>query len=250
MAEEVQLTEEEAALVFRRAAELESVPPHQLPRFDAATLERIGAEAGLSPVAIRAALADLRSGRLDAEPARSGPVPVPRHVAIERIVPVDAAVAEERLERFLKGHVMRVCRRRGSLTIWEPSRSLGANLVRGIDLTDRMRLARVDGVELLVEPSDGGTFVRVVLDLARIHRNVTAGVVASGALGGVGLLAGVGGLVLGAPEALLLVPATSAGAAGAFLGTRSTYAKHVKRAVDAVELVLDELEHRRRARRR
>lgn len=250
MAEEVQLSEEEAALVFRRAAELESIPPQELPRFDAATLERIGAEAGLSPMAIRTALAELRSGRLVTPAAHSGAVPVPRHVAIERLIPVDAAVAEERLERFLKGQVLRVCRRRGSLTIWEPSRSLGANLARGIDLTDRMRLSRVDGVELLVEPSEGGTFVRVVLDLARIHRNVTAGVIASGALGGVGLLAGLGGLVLGAPEALLVVPATSAGAAGAYLGTRSTYAKHVKRAVDAVELVLDDLEHRRRARRR
>lgn len=248
MAEEVQLSEEEAALVFRRAAELESISPSELPRFDAATLERIGAEAGLSPAAIRTAMAELRSGRLDPPPA-SGAVAVPRHVAIERLVPVDAAVAEERLERFLKGQALRVCRRRGSLTIWEPSRSLGANLVRGIDLTDRMRLTRVDGVELLVEPSEGGTFVRVVLDLARIHRNVTAGVVASGALGGVGLLAGLGGLVLGAPEALLVVPATSAGAAGAYLGTRSTYAKHVKRAVDAVELVLDDLEHHRRTRR-
>ena len=247
MAEEVRLSEEEAALVFRRAAELESVPPHDLPRFDAATLERIGAEAGLSAVAIRRALDELRRGRLDAPPSPSGAVPVPRHASIERLVPVDAAVAEERLERFLKGQAMRVCRRRGSLTTWEPSRSLGASLVRGIDLADRMRLSRVDGVELLVEPSDGGTFVRVVLDLARIHRNVTAGVIASGALGGVGLLAGIGGLVVGAPEALLVVPATSAGAAGAYVGTRSTYAKHVKRAVDAVELVLDDLEHRRRA---
>ena len=243
MADDVPLTEEDAALVFRRAAELEAAQPGERTTFDAVTLERIGAEAGLSTVAVRKALEELRTGRLGPRPATTGGGAMPRQVSVERLVPVEAAVAEERFERFLKGQVLRVCRRRGSLTTWEPSRSLGANLVRGIDLTDRMRLSRVDGVELLVEATHDGTFVRVVLDLTKIHRNATSGAVASGVLGVAGVVAGIGGMVVGVPEALLALPATSAGAAGTYFGTRSTYAKHVKRAVDAVELVLDELEH-------
>lgn len=247
MAEDRGLSEQEAALVFRRAAELEAQSTDDHAEFDAATLVRIGADAGLSPVAIRAALEELRTGRLEPTPAPAevGVVVVPRRHTVERLVPVEAALAEERLERFLESQVLRICRRRGSLTTWEPSRSLGANIVRGIDLADRMRLSRVDGVELLVEAAADGTFVRVVLDLARMHRNGTSGVIGAGAMGGVGVLLGLGGAAIGAPEALLLVPATTAGAAGTFFGTRSTYAKHVRRAIDAVELVLDELEHGR-----
>ncbi|HVF31625.1 MAG TPA: hypothetical protein VM933_01200 [Acidimicrobiales bacterium] len=241
MAEEPLLTEEQAALVFRRAAELESSSTSDDGGgFDVATLERIGAEAGLSPAAIRRAVDELRTGRLDAGVSRA---PVPRRAVVERLVPVPPDVASERLERFLRSQVMRVCRRRGPLTVWEPSHGLGANLVRGIDILDRMRLSRVDGVELLVERSGDGAAVRVVLDLARIHRSARTGTIAGGVVGAGGIVAGVAGLVLGAPEALLAVPASAGTGAGAYFGARSTYAKHVRRAIEAVELVLDELEH-------
>ena len=59
-----------------------------------------------------------------------------------------------------------------------------------------------------------------------------------------GLVAGVAGLAFGLPELALVLPLTTGGGTAAHLGARSTYAKHVKRAVDAIELVLDELEHR------
>ena len=247
MAEDGLLSETEAALVFRRAAELEAADPGgQGGGFDLAALERIGAEAGLSPAAVRRAVAELRAGRLDTT-APAALTSVPRRAVVERTVPVPEDVAAKRLEMFLRSQVLRVCRRRGTLTVWEPARGLGANLMRGIDLTDRMRLGRVDGVELLIEPTDDGTtFVRVTLDLARMHRNVVSGRLAAAGMGVAGLAAGLGGLLLGAPEALLVLPAAGGGAAGTFFGTRSTYAKHLKKAVDAVELVLDELEHQPR----
>ena len=243
MADERLLSEDQVALVFRRAAELDAASPERPDGFDAATLERIGAEAGLSPAAVRRALDELRSGRLERAVPPESPTTVPRRHTIERVVPADPAIASERLEAFLRSQVLRVCRRLGTLSVWEPSRSLGANLVRGIDLTDRMRLARVDGVELQVEATDGGSFVRVTLDLARMHRNVRSGRWAAAGIGTTGVAIAGAGLALGAPEALLVMPATIGTSLGSYFGTRSTYAKHLKRALDAVELVLDELEH-------
>jgi hypothetical protein len=244
------LSEEEAALVFRRAAELDTTSGHE-GRFDAATLERIGAEAGLSPEAVRRAVAEVRAGRIGpaaaAEPGVLARGPVPRRTTVERTVPADPERAAERLEAFLKSQVFRVCRRRGPLSVWEPGRGLAANVVRGIDLTDRVRLARVDGVELLVEPtSDGRTFVRVTLDLARMHRNVLSGRLAAVGLGGAGVVAAGAGVVLGAPEVALVLPAAAGTSLGSWFGTQSTYGKHLRRAIDAVELVLDELELGRR----
>jgi hypothetical protein len=142
--------------------------------------------------------------------------------------------------------MFRVSRRRGPLTIWEPSRSLAANLVRGIDVVDRMRLRRVDGLEVHVgAEGDRGlrTHVRIVLDVSKIHRNARNGSITGLAIGATGVAGGVTALVLGVPEVLFAAPAVAGTAVGAHFGARSSYAKHVKRAVDAIELVLDELEH-------
>ena len=248
MADERLLSEDEVALVFRRAAELEVAAPGEQPVFDAETLERIAVEAGLSPAAVRQAIAELRSGRL-AVPVDSGrrSPAVPAAVVVERRLALPPQAVAGRLEGYLRGQMFRVCRRRGSLTIWEPSRGLAANLVRGIDVVDRMRLRRVDGLEMRVDaegPNDERAYVRIVLDVSKVHRSARNGSIAGGVLGVGGVVAGVAGVALGAPEVLLALPAATGSGAGAFFGARSTYAKHVKRAVDAIELVLDELEHR------
>ena len=243
MADERLLSEDEAALVFRRAAELEATAPGEQPTFDAQTLERIGAEAGLSPVAIRQAVAELRAGRLEPATARRRlPAAVPAEVVVARHVQAPPDMVARRLETYLRGQLFRVCRRRGSLTVWEPGRGLVHNLVRGTDVIDRVRLSKVDRVELHVEPSGSGTHVRIVLGVARARSNSRAGELTGAALGATGVAAAVVGVALGAGEVALLLPATTAGAAGAFIGARSNYAKKIKRAVDAVELVLDELE--------
>ena len=250
MTDERLLSEDEAALVFRRAAEIEAQSPGDKAGFDVETLERIAAEAGLSPAAVRQAVAELQTGRLPATttPAGRGRLrAVPSAVTVERRMAVPAATVASRLETYLRSQTFRVCRRRGSLTIWEPGRGLAANLVRGIDVVDRVRLRRVDGLEVHVEPEgERGerTHVRIVLDLSTVHRNARNGTIAGGALGVAGVVAGAAGVVLGAPEVLIALPATTGSGAGAWFGARNTYAKHVKRAVDAIELVLDELEHR------
>ena len=249
MTDERLLSEDEAALVFRRAAELEAEQPGERTEFDAATLERIAVEAGLSPTAVRQAIAEVQTGRLPVvdDGRRRRASAVPASVVVERRMAVPPQAVARRLDGYLRAQMFRVCRRRGSFTIWEPSRGLAANLVRGIDVVDRMRLRRVDGLEVHVDAEgDRGarTHVRIVLDVSRVHRNARNAAIAGGAVGVVGVVAGAAGVVLGAPEVLLALPATTGSGVGAWFGARSTYAKHVKRAVDAIELVLDELEHR------
>ena len=251
MADERLLSEDEAALVFRRAAELDAQSPgHHGDEtgFDVATLERIAADAGLSPAAVRQAVAELHTGRLPAiESGRGRTRPaVPSSVVVERRMAVPAGTVASRLETYLRSQTFRICRRRGTLTTWEPGRGLAANLMRGIDVADRVRLRRVDGLEVLVEAEGDArqrSHVRIVLDLSTVHRNARNGTIAGGVLGAAGVVAGAAGVVLGAPEVLLALPATTGSGAGAYFGSRSTYSKHVKRAVDAIELVLDELEH-------
>lgn len=243
------LSEDEAALVFRRAAEIEGEDAGDRSAFDVATLERIAAEAGLSPAAVRQAVAELHAGRLaPADDRRRRAPAVPASVVIDRRLGVPPEVVAQRLDGYLRAQMFRVCRRRGPLTIWEPSRGLAANLVRGIDVVDRMRLRRVDGLEVQVDAEGDRaqrTHVRIVLDLSKVHRNARNGSLAGGALGASGVIAGVAGVAIGLPELALALPLTAGGGTAAHLGARSTYAKHVKRAVDAIELVLDELEHRR-----
>jgi hypothetical protein len=245
------LTEDEVALVFRRAAELEAEEPGDRATFDVATLERIAVEAGLSPAAVRRAVAELQAGRLvpAVEDGRRWWRPVvPPSVVVERRLAVPADAVSRRLESYLRQQTFRVVRRRGELTVWEPNRGLAANLARGVDLSDRLRLRRVDGVEVQVlrDGSHGQhADVRIVLDLTRVRRNAQGGTITGIGFGAVGAVGGATAVVLGVPAALLSEPLFVAMAAGSHFGARSTYAKHVKKAVDAVELVLDELEEGR-----
>jgi hypothetical protein len=248
VSEERLLSEDEAALVFRRAAELEAEQPGERTEFDAATLERIAIEAGLSPVAVRQAIAELRTGQLTTDAAGRRATAMSASVVVERRVPVPEQTVARRLDGYLKGQMFRVSRRKEAVTVWEPSRGLAANLARGIDVVDRMRLRRVDGVEVLVEAEGERherTHVRIVLDLTKVHRGARTGTITSGTIGGLSVVGAAAGVVLGEPLALLAPVVAVGPVAGTYFGTRSTYAKHVKRAVDAIELVLDELEHRR-----
>jgi hypothetical protein len=238
------LSEEEAALVFRRAAELEATSGSNgtLDRagFDASTLERIATEAGLSPAAVRQALAELRTGRLATRTGKVGP----GQVVVERRLRVRTSTVTDRVESYFRQQQFRICRRGGSFTVWEPNRSLQANLTRGIDLADRMRLAKVDGIELLVH-DDGEqlTHVRIVLDVGKVRSGARFGAGAGVALAASGVAGSAIGVAAGLPEIAFVLPMTTGAGAGWFFGSRSNYAKQVKRAVDAIELLLDELEH-------
>src|SRR5439155_6738581 len=128
------LTQDQVSLVLRRAAELDQ--QFGLPGeagIDEATLEQAAVEAGLSPDAVRRALAELRSGLL--EPAR------PRHrgvlgeptLTLCRTVPGPTAAVEHQISRFLLDQLFELRRDRGTRTTWVRRRGLEASARRAID---------------------------------------------------------------------------------------------------------------------
>src|SRR5262245_45762160 len=93
-------------LVLRRAAEIEETSDSAAAeQVSAEEIERAGVEAGLSSVALRQALAEVRSGALVAPPAAPGFLDRafgPTVVVLERVVPGTATEVNARLERHLR----------------------------------------------------------------------------------------------------------------------------------------------------
>ena len=240
---ERRLTEDEAAAVFRRAAELDesaAATRSSATGLDRVAVERAAVEVGLSPSAVQRALAELDAGRLSDRPS---PFQWREGVAtVERIVAVSPDEAQAELEAYLRRQTMRVARRRGPITVWELAEGMTASVVRGIDVHGRLRLKSVSGVTLCVMPVDDGTHVRVDLDFRKARNDNRVGAIFGSVLGGTAIVGGAVAALLGAEAAIAAVPIGGVVSAGAFFGSRSGYADIVDRAVRAIELALDELE--------
>src|SRR5947207_2461354 len=90
-----QVSNDEAAAVFRRAAELDVRRQTGDTRsLDLAALEQAGVEAGLSRDSIRQALAEIKAGSVD--------VGVRRDAVVTRTLGVDAEALEWDVERFMR----------------------------------------------------------------------------------------------------------------------------------------------------
>src|SRR5436190_10191356 len=128
------LSEDQVAIVLRRAAELDHQLgfPHE-PGIDEATLEEAAVEAGLSPQALHRALAELRSGVLSPDPRRHRGVLGDPTLTICRAVPGPLAEVERQLFRFLDGQLFELRRHRGTSSTWVHRRGLEATARRAID---------------------------------------------------------------------------------------------------------------------
>jgi hypothetical protein len=128
MAAPARLNVEQAATVFRRAAELEAAGVRGDAVLDDQALEDAGREVGLSPASIREALAELRGGALVPGPAITwGTVSSSRAVAGPR---GDVLAA---LDDVARRNLLGVVRSTGAETVWVPSGfdSRGASSSRG-----------------------------------------------------------------------------------------------------------------------
>jgi hypothetical protein len=242
------LTTDEAAWVFRRAAELEArTPDHPEALLDQRTLEAAGAEAGLSPVSIRAALEELRAGALAVPEPDPDVPPSRRSIVRTRAVPGPPHQVARALDELARRNLLAVRRRRGATTVWDRRTGVVAacQRVRPHPLCGVARLAVTLGpvpgapdlvrVELRAEPVPARRLVPLRTRLR----------VGTGVLLGVGLA--VGGLVQagldGGDVALTVAGAGGAAWAGAS-GVRS--AREARSALgDALAYVLDRFEHRR-----
>lgn len=248
------LSEQDVALVLRRAAELDLTSDGEGPGtgLDLATVEESAVEAGLSRGSVQAALAELRLGVLQPAEAADRPRRLlgPALVTVRRTVPGPEAAVRAALRAALDRELFRVRRERGDQASWARRADLGASVRRKVDRSIKKRLSlsevsRVD-VGVTAAPGSGGGRVLVVVqaDVSRICRDRGALVTTGSALGAV--MAG-GALVLGVLVDPLLVMTAPAGAAAAAAGYGAGVRYYRKRVDDvevALEAMLDDLERR------
>jgi hypothetical protein len=221
------LTSDEVALVLRRAAEIEAATSDELDdptRYDQAAIEAAAGEVGLSPSAVRQAVAELRVGSLGG-PAASPATPMQgrRRLRTSDLVADQRSVARSpqavlgSLDRLLRGHLFEPGRRTDDRAVFRPRDDLVARLRRRLDFVGAIRLDGVSCVTAVATEADGGTLLRVEAELARTRSSVVAGSAAAG--GGVAMLMGLGGAF--AHEPALLIAAAPTGALVGAGGIRS-----------------------------
>ena len=228
--------------MFRRAAELDDARQPDDRGLDRLAVERAALEVGLAPASVQQALAELDAGRLRVERHRARWRWADEIATIDRHIPQSADGARHHIETYLKQQTMRVARRRGVVTVWEPATGLGATILRKTDLAARIRLRDVSSVSVCVTGDRHGCHVRVDLDFHKSRTNNRGGAIAGAVLGGLIATGGLAGVVAGAEVAVLAIAGGAATAGGTFYGARSTYAQTVAKAANAIELVLDELD--------
>jgi hypothetical protein len=246
------VTTEEAAWVFRRAAELDAaVPGGPEALLDGRTVEAAGTEAGLSVPSLRQALDELRGGALvPAEPVLEE-LPARQSIVRTRAVPGPPAAVMAELEALARRNVLSERRRRGATTVWDRRPGVGAALRRSVPGRRARPLAVVGRLSATLGPVPGAPdLVRVELraDLVparRLLRWRTKAGVATGVVTGAGMAAGAVVLSPFVPADLVLLVAGASGAGWA--GTHGVRAARDARAAlgDALAYALDRLEHRR-----
>jgi hypothetical protein len=236
----VTLTRDEVARVLHRASEIEAATDGLTPgdRYDAEAIELAALEVGLSPAAVRQAVAELRIGALpaDAAPTKRADrsrVTTSRFVTQQRLVerPPDAVYAA--VDRFLRSQMLELRRRSGDRSLYRPRRDLVASLRRGLDFAGAIKLDGIRTVSLLVTPADERALVRLEAELASSRANVVAGAAGTGA--GVALLMGVGGALAAEPG--LVIAAVPAGAAVGAGGLRIAGGRWRQRRDDVDEVL-------------
>lgn len=247
------LTDEETALVLRRAVELHHQVDPDPGGLDAAALEDVAVEAGLSREAVRRALAELRLGALAPAPAGRPPCADrlfgPATVVVSRVVAGAADAVEPSVREWLESQLFRVVRDTGDRSVWTPRNDLKASVQRHTDrrVQRRLVLGDVARIHLAVAaepgPAGGGALVHLELDVPEVRR-AAVGWLATGGVVGVAALVGTAMLSGLEPVTAAAVPA---GAAAVLAGHRvgASQYRHRAAAVDtAVQGMLDGLERR------
>jgi hypothetical protein len=237
------LTPDEVARVLHRASEIEADAdgPGEGDRYDAEAVEQAAVEVGLSPAAVRQAVAELRIGALPAEAGPVAPakrvshsrVATSRFVTQQRLVERHPEAVHDAVDRFLRSQMLELRRRSGDRSLFRPRRDLVASLRRGLDFAGAIKLDGIRTVSLLVTPADERTLVRLEAELTSSRANVVAGSAGTGA--GVALLMGVSGALAGSTE--LVIAAVPAGAAVGAGGLRVAGGRWRQRRDDVDEVL-------------
>jgi hypothetical protein len=231
------LSNDQAALVFRRAAELEAARAAASPdaALDLEVVEAAGREAGLSRTAVREAVAELRArgvpGTLGASVALTDAVAA-------RTVDGPPRSVARKVADFLEGEVLVPDRDFGDRTVWVPERGLEAAIERRMETVDLRPVRRLVAAVVPV-PGERRTHVRFEAEVAGPSTSLRAGLPLAAAS-------------LGAAAAAVVEPVAAGGvvASGlvlAGLGWRSARAARRRAAASvkqALERFLDWLDRR------
>ncbi|MFN2506144.1 MAG: hypothetical protein ABR540_18330 [Acidimicrobiales bacterium] len=242
------LNQEQIALVLRRAAELDretACPPGT--GLDEISLEHAAVEAGISPLSVRRALAELRAGVLDRPEGRRRQWLGAATLTICRVVPGPASAVEEQLHQFLRRELFEVKRDFGDRTSWTQRKGLDARVRRSVDrgIARRLILREVQNVDLSVveEPRSGGQRILVRLDVDVRAAQKAQGAVSATAAGTGLAVTLLGVAALGPDPGLIFTTAAGAGFAGVGHRVGATVYRHRTEDVEsAVDGVLDRLE--------
>jgi hypothetical protein len=246
------LTGDEVALVLHRAAELEAAEGDADPAaYDPVAVEEAAAEVGLSPAAVRRAVAELRVGALVAEgdadhgrAARTGRTSravASRRVCDQRLVDVTPEAALARVDRFLRTQMFEARRQAGDRSLYRHRNDLVAGLRRKLDFAGAIRLEGLTLVDVVVTPVEGGTLIRIDAQLAASRANVLAGSAAVGA--GTAVVTGLIGAIIVEPA--LVIASLPAGLMVGGGSARVATARWQRRRDDVAEVLgglLDSLE--------
>ena len=229
-----EVSTDDAALVFRRAAEIDQVRLKGS-SLDISALEQAGLEAGLSRDAIRQALAEVRAGVSN---EASG--------VASRTIDMQSDKIDYWLRQYMHGQGFRPIRDRSERIVWARDTSLAASLRRSLDFGRKMVLREVGLINTVIVPlpGEGGRcHVRFELDMSRKKRGLYALPISAGAIG-VAFVAAAAALGT-VPEAIVAAPGAIALTGGAMAGSRAIYRGSLRRSLTGVEHFLDRLEQRR-----
>ena len=250
------LTDEQTALVLRRAAELDCETRVEVVGLDPATLEDVAVEAGLSRESVRRALAELRLGTLPAPPAgrrSSRSLFGPDTVTVHRGVAAPAPAVEALLREYLESQLFRVIRDIGGGSLWSPRDDLKASVQRTVDRTVQRRLVLGDvgriQAAVTAERAEDRSVVHLEVNVREVRRASGRMVLAGSAVGA----AAIGGSLLLAGLDPATVVALPVGAGAAYAGHRlgtSHYRLRVSEIETALQGALDGLDGRAAASRR
>ena len=242
------LTQDEIAVVLRRAAELDrsiGSPGHD-EGLDEAAVVQAAVEAGISGPAVRRALAEYRAGVLDernaSEPPRWRLGPAVLHLC--RTVPGPAHDVQYRLHRFLGDQLFELRRDQGSRTTWVRRKGLEATTRRAIDRALRRRLILRDAnhvVVSVVDQEEGWVLVRLEVDVLNA-RHAQSAVAGSASVAGTGVTA-ITAAAAGIHPAFLIVAGASAGVVcGGHMAGAAIYRRRVSEVESGLAGMLDRLE--------
>jgi hypothetical protein len=234
--------EEAVAAVFARAAELDAElspeGPHAL--LDVEALVEVGMAVGLSPAAVRRAVAEHQAGAV--LPAASTPSTWvgPRVAVAERRLGGDARGVRRSIERSLERQWFRKVRGADGHSLWTARDDLAARVSRQVDFKKRLVLKGVTGVALTaVDCDDDEVAVRLEADLGDRRNDLgwmvagtTTGTTVAGAI--LAMAVGLDPVLAGT---LVVLPAATAG--GSVAIARRAYQGQLQRLTDDLEGMLD-----------